>query len=705
MQARILTYRLIRLAMAASLILPSLLFIFASWTAYRNLHALAEERLVRSLDIQQEEAQKTFELVALTMNHAAEAVAGMTAGDIRDNEVRLHLQLEKSADAIAVVQSIWIYGVDGRTLVSSKAYPAPPTSFFERDFIQAHLGADVGTFYGQVYGSSFDGEPFFTVSRRLVHDGQFIGIIEVSVLPSNFFKFYSALANSAGLQYALLRSDGLFLARYPAVAPGATSRLDERTGFRRTVAAHPEGGFYSSTSPVDHVDRQYAIRRLGSEPLYLTAGVEAAAIRHEWITNMGAHLIFGLPATLLLFLTLFTILQRTRRLYAEIDRRAVAEDSLRQSQRLEAVGHLTGGIAHDFNNLLTIIMGNLEALQRQLTNTDAKTLRRLEAAMYGAERAATLTKRLLAFSRQQPLSPAPVDINHLLTGVSDFLRRALGEEISLEVVGSAGAWPVEVDAAEFESALVNLAVNARDAMPGGGKLTIEAGNSYLDDAYCQTHADVQPGQYVQIAVTDTGTGMASDVVQRAFEPFYTTKPAGQGTGLGLSQVYGFVKQSGGHIKIYSEPGEGTTVKIYLRRFRGEPAAPPKTRSEPRRGQAGECILVVEDDADVRAYVVDTLGGLGYDVLEAKDGDHALRLMTQYSGIRLLLTDVVMPGMNGRALADEARQRHPALKVLFMTGYSRNAIVHQGRLDPGVELVQKPLTSDILASTVRKVLDA
>ncbi len=705
MQARFQNYRLIRLAMAASLILPSLLFVFASWTAYRNLHALAEERLVRSLDIQQEEAQNTFELVALTMNAAAEAVAGMTASEIRDNEGRLHLQLEKTADAVAVVQSIWIYGTDGRTLVSSRVHPAPETSFLDRDFVQAHLNADVGTFYGQVYNSTYDGEPFFTVSRRLLHDGQFIGIVEVSVLPSSLLKFYSALAYGGGLQYALLRNDGVFLARYPAVAPGATNRLDERTGFRRTVAAHPEGGFYSSTSPVDQIDRQYAIRRLGATPLYISAGIEAAAIRNEWITNMGAHLIFGVPATLLLFFTLLAILQRTRRLYAEIDRRSVAEESLRQSQRLEAVGHLTGGIAHDFNNLLTIIIGNLEALQRQLTSTDAKTLHRLEAAMYGAGRAATLTKRLLAFSRQQPLSPAPVDINHLLGGLSDFLRRALGEEISLEVVGGAGAWPIEVDAAELESALVNLAVNARDAMPNGGKLTIEAANSYLDDAYCQTHTEVQPGQYVQISVTDTGAGMTPEVVQRAFEPFYTTKPAGQGTGLGLSQVYGFVKQSGGHVKIYSEPGEGTTVRIYLRRFHGAPAAPARTKAEPRRGNAGECILVVEDDADVRAYVVDTLGTLGYDVLEAKDGDDALRLMTQYSGIHLLLTDVVMPGMNGRALAEQARQRHPALKVLFMTGYSRNAIVHQGRLDPGVELVQKPLTSDVLASTVRRVLDA
>jgi CheY-like chemotaxis protein len=291
-----------------------------------------------------------------------------------------------------------------------------------------------------------------------------------------------------------------------------------------------------------------------------------------------------------------------------------------------------------------------------------------------------------------------------LSGLSEFLRQALGEDILLEVVGSGGVWPVEADPAELEAVLLNLAVNARDAMKDGGKLTIEASNSHLDDAYCRQQTDLQPGQYVQIAVTDTGSGMPKEVVDRAFEPFFTTKQSGQGTGLGLSQVYGFVKQSGGHVKIYSEVGEGTTVKIYLRRFVGAPSTREDVRKELGRGRSGECILVVEDDADVRAYVVETLGGLGYDVLEAGRGEDALRLVDEYRTIGLLLTDVVMPGMNGRQLAEEARQRRPALKVLFMTGYSRNAIVHQGRLDAGVELIQKPLDSEQLATTVRRILD-
>jgi two-component system, NtrC family, sensor kinase len=704
MQQRRKTIRLIRLAMAAAMVLPMILFVVGSSTTYRNLHVLADERLLRSPDVQQQEAAKTFELVTLTMGNASDLVVGMADEEIRQNGERLHQQYKKYSDAVAVIQSIWIYGTDGRPLVSSSVYPPPAQSFADRDFFAAHVKEDVGTYYGQVYSSNFNGEPYFTVSKRLSRNGVFVGVLEISVLPSNFFKFFEALAYTQGLQYALIRQDGLFLARYPAVSAGSSSRLGPQTGFAKTVAQTVSGGFYNSTSPIDGVDRRYAIRRLLDTPLYLTAGIENATIRNEWLATMGSHLIFGLPATIFLVLTLFAILRRTQTLYEEIDRRAVAEEALRQSQKLEAIGHLTGGIAHDFNNLLTIIIGNLEGLQRQLSDADAKIRRRADNAMHGAQRAATLTKRLLAFSRQQPLTPAPIDVNRLMSGLTDFLQRALGEEIDLEVVGGGGLWPVEADSAELESVLVNLAVNARDAMPTGGKLTVEASNSYLDEAYGRRHNEVKPGQYVMLSVTDNGIGMSEEVLQRAFEPFYTTKQAGQGTGLGLSQVYGFVKQSGGHVKIYSEIGEGTTIRIYLPRFHGQLTDDDKPVVLAARGQTGECILVVEDDADVRAYVVETLGGMGYDVLEARNGDEAIRLMKDYKGIGLLLTDVVMPGINGRQLADQAAQLHPGLKVLYMTGYSRNAIVHQGRLDPGVDLLQKPLSEEQLSAMVRRMLD-
>jgi len=708
MQARALTIRLVRLSMAASLIVPCLLFAFASWNSYRNLKALTDERLTRSLDVQQEEAQKTFQLVDLALNTVSDLVAGMSDSDVRNNDGRLNPQLKKLVSEIPVIQSIWIYGQDGRALISSWVDPPPGEIFSGRDYFQAHVNADVGTYYGQVYESRFNAQPFFSVSRRLVRDGAFMGVLEISVLPSNFFRFFSTLAYIEGQQYALIRNDGLILARYPAALPGATDRLDEHTGFRRATAQSPLAGIYTATSPIDRLERRFAFRRFGATPLYLMSGIAISTVRDEWIWGMAPHLIFGIPATLILFLTLYAVLRRTERLYEEINRRSAAEEALRQSQKLDAIGHLTGGVAHDFNNLLTIIIGNLETAQHQLETwtdgTQLKLARHLENAMRGAQRAATLTKRLLAFSRQQPLSPAMLDVNRALNGLSDFLRRALGEDVSLEIICGGGVWPVEADPAELEAAILNLAVNARDAMPHGGKLTIEASNSYLDDAYCKQNVDVRPGQYVQIAATDTGSGMTKEVIDRAFEPFFTTKQAGQGTGLGLSQVYGFVKQSGGHIKIYSETGDGTTVKIYLPRFIGKSSAVEETKGKPSRGHSSECVLVVEDDSDVRGYVVETLGTLGYDVLEAANAEDALRLLNEYKNVRLLLTDVVMPGMSGRKLAEEATQRQPSLKVLYMTGYSRNAIVHQGRLDAGVELIQKPLTGDQLATAIRKVLD-
>jgi CheY-like chemotaxis protein len=377
---------------------------------------------------------------------------------------------------------------------------------------------------------------------------------------------------------------------------------------------------------------------------------------------------------------------------------------------MEAVGRLAGGVAHDFNNLLTIIIGNLEIAQRNLDSwnegAEDRLRRVVNNAMRGAYRAADLTKRLLAFSRRQPLDPKPIDVNRLISGVSEFLRRSVGERTEIETVGAGGLWKIEADPGELETAIVNLAVNARDAMSDGGKLTIETSNAFLDENYCRKHSDVRPGQYVQIAVTDTGAGMSPDVVERVFEPFFTTKTAGQGTGLGLSQVYGFVKQSGGHVKIYSEPGEGTTVKIYLPRLLRDVHVEDEAEVDFAPGRSDATILVIEDDDDVRAYVVDILRELNYSVLDARDAETALALVEQTRPeIDLLLTDVVLPGLNGRQAADRILALQPRTKVLFMTGYSRNAIVHQGRLDPGVELIQKPLTQNALATRIGEILEA
>jgi len=389
----------------------------------------------------------------------------------------------------------------------------------------------------------------------------------------------------------------------------------------------------------------------------------------------------------------------------DITERKALEDQLRQAQKMEAVGQLTGGIAHDFNNLLTVITGNLEYLDRILPSTQPNQ-RIIAAALRAASRATILTNRLLAFSRRQPLVPEVLSANKLVAGMSDLMQRTIGEAILVETVLAGGLWHLFADSNQLDNALINLAINARDAMPDGGKLTIETANAHLDEAYSRMHSEVQPGQYVGIFVSDTGCGMSSDVVAKAFEPFFTTKEIGAGTGLGLSQVYGFIKQSGGHVKIYSEIGQGTTVKLYLPRYRGMDDAEDErieTRDLPR-GRA-ETVLVVEDDPDVRDYTVAMVGELGYGVLSAGDGASALRLLDSHRDVSLLFTDVGLPGgMNGRQLAQQVLRRRPKLKVLYTTGYARNAIVHHGRLDPGLEVIFKPFTYSDLATKIRRVLD-
>jgi signal transduction histidine kinase/ActR/RegA family two-component response regulator len=392
----------------------------------------------------------------------------------------------------------------------------------------------------------------------------------------------------------------------------------------------------------------------------------------------------------------------------EAQRLRETQEQLALCQRMEAVGQLSGGIAHDFNNLLMIIMGNLDRVRHEtqaLGASAANVQRSIANAMRGAQRGAALTQRLLAFSRRQPLNPKVLDLNKYLSGVADFLQRALGETIEIEVIGAPRLWPIEVDIPQLETSLVNVAVNARDAMPNGGKLTVEASNQMLDRDYRRANPEVAPGQYALISISDTGHGMTSDTLARAFEPFFTTKEIGQGTGLGLSQVYGFVKQSGGHVKIYSEVGQGTTVKLYFPRARGHADEVEDDSGVSRTNTDSEVILVVEDDSDLRWYLTEALRDLGYQTIGAPDANAALAILERRSTkIDLMLTDVIMPGMNGRELSRRARELRPGLKVLFMSGYSRNAVVHHGRVDLDVQLIQKPVSLRDLTARIRDMMD-
>ncbi|WP_443200877.1 ATP-binding protein [Pseudomonas sp. GM102] len=381
------------------------------------------------------------------------------------------------------------------------------------------------------------------------------------------------------------------------------------------------------------------------------------------------------------------------------------EEVLRQSQKMEAVGQLTGGIAHDFNNMLTGIIGSLELLRRRLARGRTEDLDSLiDLGVTSANRAAGLTHRLLAFSRRQSLDSKPVQMNTLVVSMGELLQRSINESIHLEMQLDEQLWVAEADPNQLESALLNLVLNARDAMPDGGKLLVKTSNQHLDTAFTEAHSNLQPGDYIVLSVTDTGYGMPQSTINRAFDPFFTTKPIGQGTGLGLSMIYGFSKQSGGHVSIHSEVGKGTTVSLFLPRFSG--ALPQDTRVDAQQApyaRDGETVLIVEDDPAVRVLVSAVLSELGYAFVEACDADSAVPILDSGQRIDLLISDVGLPGMNGRQLAEIGRQYRPDLKVLFITGYAEHAAVRGGFLDPGMQMITKPFTFDLLTAKVREMI--
>ncbi len=516
--------------------------------------------------------------------------------------------------------------------------------------------------------------------------------------------------------------------RMTVIAPAVDAKLKELASTTQMIK---HGDREGALAVINTPDSRTLTREIRAGVENILDGERSLLAERQERARAVRQILAGMVATAILLATLLAailalaarhalndLVHRTSELEEESRLRLEAEDTLRQAQKMEAVGQLTGGIAHDFNNLLTIITGNLDTLKRKLTGAaegeDAKCFaarleKPVDAAMHGARSAAQLTQRLLAYSRRQALEPERVDMNRLIADMLDMLRRSLGEQINVETIYGAGLWPAFVDPHQLENALLNLALNARAAMPEGGCLTIETANTYLDDAYARRFGDVEPGQYVVLCVTDTGHGIPASILDHVFEPFFSTKPAGEGSGLGLSMVHGFVKQSGGHVRIYSEEGDGTTVKVYLPRMMGaeERASVPAGKDDASpmpRAEPHETILLVEDNDGVRDYAKGVLEALGYSVLEAASSEQALRLLARKQSIDLLFTDVVLPGANGRELAVEVRKEYPDLPVLYTTGYTRNAIVHQGRLDADVQLLNKPYTEQDLARKLRDILD-
>jgi signal transduction histidine kinase len=505
-----------------------------------------------------------------------------------------------------------------------------------------------------------------------------------------------------------------------AVLAQWTSAIDARlTSLRNNIALAQSGNMAAAIAAMKTNagrDRMQQVRSFSAEfdqaELKLQASREASAQTQRTILAVlilfsilaagGVAVVVGLASRR----HSAELREHNRALAHEIAGRERAESQLRQSQKMESLGQLTGGIAHDFNNMLAIIVSNLDILMRRLSAEDGRLRTLTEAALTGAQRAVRLTQRLLAFSRLQPLDPKATDVNKCVAEMSEILHRALGEHISVETVLGSGLWRAHIDRPQLESAILNLALNARDAMPEGGKLTIETSNAYLGQDYADAHGEVQAGQYVLLAITDSGSGIPPGVLEKVFEPFFTTKRMGEGTGLGLSQVHGFIKQSRGHVQMYSEVGVGTTAKLYLPReiaqsdtgaIAPRPALPPLAQKF--------TILIVEDDDAVRTFAASAARELGYAVVDAPGGAQALDMLRARADISLLLTDVVMPGMNGRMLADAALEIRPALRVLYMTGYTRNAIVHNGVLDAGTRLLTKPFTLDELDRELRGLLTA
>lgn len=751
--------RLIILALVAVLVVPGILF--AGVLLHRYAQAERAQYELQSVGVARS-AAAVLEVEVTGLQRALQALT--TSKFLQDGDLAGFYEQAQQVKA-AVGSDIGLRSLDGQQLVNTRVpwgtvLPATP---FEVD---AEAIAKKGPVVTDVFNGVIAQRPLVAIVVPVIYGGEARYLLHISSDTERFYNIIKSVV-PAGWLIGVGDRRGTYVTRsqnhqeftgkpgvaaFLARAAGQEGTFTGESAFNEKVLV----GYVRTRSDwlVAANVHQSVIEKPLREALYLLIGFGAlilvcASLIALWLWRFVAEPLAGLaragrdigelhaPAAVRTRLREFLAVQdalaaaatqvrattdtledkvdeRTRELAqanveltAQMSARERAEGQLRQMQKMEAVGQLTGGIAHDFNNMLAIVISSLDLMQRRLERGDTAVERFIASAMDGAQRAAGLTNRLLAFSRQQPLAPEVIEPNRLVSGMSELLQRSLGQTTKIETVLGAGLWKTHADTAQLENAILNLCVNARDAMPDGGRLTIETSNAFLDESYVEAHQDdaLKPGQYVQIAVTDTGTGMSEDIRSRAFDPFFTTKRTGMGTGLGLSQVYGFVKQSHGQVKIYSEPGQGTTIKIYLPRYYGQEEIRP-LRREARpllAGSRDEVILVVEDEDGLRNLTVATLTELGYTVLEADHATVALQMIDTHPEINLLFTDIVMPDINGRKLADQALARRPDLLVVYTTGFTRNAVVHNGVLDAGVHFITKPFSMEDLATRIRQVL--
>jgi two-component system, NtrC family, sensor kinase len=692
--------RLLQWMMAASLALPIALFVFAAAISFSSTRDAADRQIERTLDVAQEHALKVFETIDRSLSEINEIVRGIPDAEIKSREEALHLRLRQLVSSLPQMKSAWIFDAQGHAIVNSLTFPAPPAvDFSDRDYFKAHVAHDIGIFIGQALTPRlpYRGAPFFSVSRRRqTGDGNFAGVIQASVLPEYFENFYARIGHDPGSFFALGLTDGSVLARFPAAR--RDSHLDRNGAVGEKIAAAPKAGLVTAISPIDGIERRLGYQRLAEYPVYVSAGLETSVIRARWLATIGQHLIFGVPATALLFLILALALRRTRRLHAEASRRMEAEEALKHGQRLEALGQLTGGVAHDFNNLLTVIRASVDLLRRpQLT--EERRQRYIDAIADTVSRAAKLTAQLLAFARRQTLKPEVFEVGHCVKTLGEMIGTLTGTPIEIVVRVPAEPCFINADVGQFETALINMAVNARDAMGGAGRLTLAvnaaAGLPGL------TAPPESPAGYVAVSVEDTGIGIPQERFERIFEPFFTTKEVGHGTGLGLSQVFGFAKQSGGEVIVTSEVGKGSRFTLYLPHAAGDARRQPEPVEDalPANGH-GISVLVVEDDSEVGTFAQDALTQLGYTTTLVGNAAQALtELTSKPDSFDVVFADVVMPGMTGIDLAREIRRRQFDLPVLLTSGYSH--VLSQNGSD-GFELLQKPYSIEQLSRMLHKV---
>jgi signal transduction histidine kinase len=705
------TTQFLRALLVAVIIVPFLLFASAAWLNYRAAFQEAREDVQRASDAIEQHAQKVFQASELILDQIQERTA-----NIGWDEIPLSAQLHALLERLGEMPGNTVTGLvapDLTIAATNREFPMPPLKARMRSYLEVPRPEHDPLYLSDVAVGNYSGRTQFFMAeyKRNSEHNNSGGMIFVSLQLSNFIGYYRSVIDPDEYIVNMARSDGAVLVRFPG--EDLIGRvLSPTSQFRQNTAANPERGTYETGSELDGIERVFAYRKVGTYPVYIAVGLSKAAIIKKWLRLMGSHLLFGVPAVLTLILLTIVGLRRSvaadRALAVaqeETRRRFEVEESLRQSQKMEAVGQLTGGIAHDFNNLLTVITGSLDLV---LYNPeDTKRIRSwAEMALRAAERGQRLTAQLLTFARRQVTHPEIVNLNRLISDILGLLSRAAGDGIGIETELSAVLDPANIDPAQFETALLNLVINARDAMNGVGTLTIATENVELDRWSLPAAPELLPGRYVRIAVRDTGTGMPPAVAERVFEPFFTTKETGRGSGLGLSQVYGFVKTAGGHVALTSAVGTGTTVTLYLPRSAEQPQVPEHSSefAPLRQVQGNETLLVVEDDLQVLDVAVQNLTGLGYRVLTATDAPTALDMLRGSEKIDLLFSDIVMPGgMNGVQLAVEARRLCPGLKVLLTSGYAAATLSGLHGFDGKVDLLTKPYRQDELARRLRLIV--